>query len=67
MEELEDIKNIHELLDKCDKLEKALDKACNLLAEAVRQDCLIFNGVLADDYIWRTERECWKGWLMKDE
>lgn len=48
-------------------LEKALDKACALLKEAVSQDCTIFDEVINESYIWRTEKEEWKEYLMKDD
>ena len=47
-------------------LEKALDKACELITEAVSQDCTIFDEVIEDDYMWRTELEEWKEWCLKD-
>lgn len=50
----------------CDELEKALDKACELIIEAVSQDCTIFDEVIEDEYMWRTEIDEWKEWLMKD-
>ena len=49
------------------KLEKALDKACDLILEAVNQDCSIFDAVIKENYLWRTERHEWKEWCMKDE
>ena len=48
------------------RLEKALDKACELIKEAVSQDCTIFDEVIEEEYIWRTEIYEWKEWLMKD-
>ena len=50
----------------CDELEKALDKACKLIIEAVSQDCTIFDEVIEDEYMWRTEIHEWKDWLFKD-
>ena len=50
----------------CDELEKALDKACKLIIEAVSQDCTIFDEVIEDEYMWRTEIHEWKEWLFKD-
>ena len=47
-------------------LNKELDKACGLLAEAVCQDCSIFDEVLVENYIWRDEREYWKDWLRNN-
>lgn len=52
---------------KIESLEKALDKACSLLVEAVSQDCTIFDEVIEEEYILRTEIKEWKEWLMKDE
>ena len=51
----------------CDELEKALDKACELIIEAVSQDCTIFDRVIEDGYSWMEETKEWKEWLMKDE
>ena len=48
-------------------LNGALDKACELLVEAVSQDCTIFDEVIEDEYMWRTEIHEWKEWCMKDE
>ena len=48
-------------------LEKALDKACELITEAVSQDCTIFDEVIEEEYMWRTEIDEWKEWCMKDE
>lgn len=53
----EDIKSIYELLDRCDKLEKSLDEACDLL-EHYDRIC---------HSIDLTTKEQWKEWLMKDE
>lgn len=44
----------------CDELEKALDKACKLIIEAVSQDCTIFDEVIEEEYMWRTEIDEWK-------
>lgn len=54
-----------ELEKYCDELEKALDKACKLIIEAVSQDCTIFDEVIEDEYMWRTEIHEWKDWLFK--
>lgn len=51
----------------CDELEKALDKACELIIEAVSHDCTIFDEVIEEEYMWRTEIDEWKEWLMKDD
>lgn len=56
-----------ELEKYCDELEKALDKACELIIEAVSQDCTIFDEVIEEEYMWRTEIYEWKDWLFKDE
>ena len=48
------------------KLNKALDKACELIAEAVNQDCTIFDEVLESPYLHRTEAREWKEWLLDD-
>lgn len=50
----------------CDELEKALDKACELIIESVSHDCTIFDEVIEEEYMWRTEIDEWKEWLMKD-
>ena len=49
------------------KLSKALDKACELIAEAVNQDCTIFDEVLESPYLYRTEAREWKEWLLKED
>ena len=46
--------------------EKALNKACELIAEAVNQDCTIFDEVLESPYLYRTEAREWKEWLLND-
>lgn len=56
-----------ELEKYCDELEKALDKACKLIIEAVSQDCTIFDEMIEEEYMWRTEIYEWKDWLFKDE
>ena len=48
------------------RYEKALDKACELIAEAVNQDCTIFDEVLESPYLYRTEAREWKEWLLDD-
>ena len=70
----EDIKNIYELLDRCNKLEKALDKACNELVNLKEAaDCFEYS-----ECPFRKECEqtmcgkcykvkSWKEWLMRDE
>lgn len=47
-------------------LNGALDKACSLLVEAVSQDCTIFDEVIEEEYMWRTEIDEWKEWCMKN-
>ena len=49
-----------------EKLDKALDKACELIAEAVNQDCTIFDEVLESPYLYRTEAREWKEGLLDD-
>lgn len=56
-----------EMEAKIERLEKALDKACDLISEAVNQDCSIFDEVIKENYLWRTERHEWKEWCLKDE
>lgn len=46
--------------------EKALDKACELIAEAVNQDCTIFDEIIESPYLYRTEVREWKEWLLND-
>lgn len=54
-------------MEKCsDELEKALDKACELITEAVSQDCTIFDEVIEEEYMWRTEIDDWKEWCIKN-
>lgn len=48
------------------KVFKALDKACELIAEAVNQDCTIFDEIIESPYIYRTEVREWKEWLLND-
>lgn len=50
----------------CDELEKALDKACELIAEAVSQDCTIFDEVTLDNVYYIVEEGKLKDWLKKD-
>ena len=49
----------------CDELEKALDKACELIIEAVSQDFTIFDRVIEDGYSWMEETKEWKEWCLK--
>ena len=70
----EDIKNIYELLDRCEKLEKAIDKACKELVNLKEAaDCFEYS-----ECPFRKECEqtmcgncykvkSWKEWLMRDE
>ena len=51
---------------KIERLEKALDKACELIIEAVSQDCTIFDEVIEEEYMWRTEIDEWKEWCIKN-
>ena len=51
---------------KIEVLEKALDKACELIIEAVSQDCNIFDEVIEEEYMWRTEIDEWKEWCIKN-
>lgn len=67
----EDIRNIYELLDKCDKLEKALDKASEILEEGYGEEYASYvymknldEGVEIPAHMNINE---WKDWLMKDE
>ena len=48
------------------KVFKALDKACELIIEAVNQDCTILDEVLESSYLYRTEVREWKEWLLND-
>ena len=47
-------------------LEKALDKACELIKEAVSKDCTIFDEVTLDNLCWIIERGELKEWCLKD-
>ena len=60
-------KGLEQLIEERFKLEKALDKACGLLKEAVSQDCYIFDEVIEENYSYITEKEEWKEWCLKDE
>ena len=70
----EDIKNIYELLARCDKLERALDKACaHLVNLKEAADCFEYaecpfrekceQAICGNCY----KVKSWKEWLMKDE
>ena len=48
------------------RYEKALGKACELIAEAVNQDCTIFDEVIESHYLYMTEAREWKEWLLND-
>ena len=61
------VKMNYKLQKEIDELDRALDKACELLKEAVCQDCTIFDEVIEENYMFITEKEEWKKWLMKDE
>ena len=67
----EDIKNIYELLDRCHKLEKVLDKACDILEEGYGEEYASYvymknldEGVEIPAHMNISE---WKEWLMRDE
>ena len=60
----------HEYFSECElreKLEKALDKACDLLNRAQELDCAIFDGILPNDVPDLRNEENWKEWLMKND
>lgn len=59
-------KSFSESMFKIYQLNKALDKACELLVEAVSQDCTIFDEVIEEEYMWRTEIDDWKEWCIKN-
>lgn len=70
----EDIKNIYELLARCDKLEKAIDKACTQLVNLKEAaDCFEYaecpfreeckQAICGKCYNVKS----WKEWLMRDE
>ena len=70
----EDIKNIYELLDRCDKLEKAVDKACTQLVNLKEAaDCFEYDGCPFREECKQAicgkcyKVKSWKEWLMKDE
>ena len=60
------INEYFEIIEEKERLEKALDKACELIIEAVSQDCNIFDEVIEDEYMWRTEIDEWKEWCIKN-
>ena len=70
-----DMENLRESLDyelqvkieKIEQLEKVLDKACELIVEAVSQDCTIFDEVTLDNVYYIAKEGELKEWLMKDE
>ena len=65
---LEDIEIIKQDLDKLEKLEKALDKACELLADYTgscpREEELVED--LDCDECDNNCKECWKKYFMRD-
>lgn len=72
VEELRKIKlsledDVQSLINAIGNLHMALDKACELLEEAICQDYAIFDEVIEGNYMFITEKEEWKEWLMKDE
>lgn len=60
------INEYFEIIEEKERLEKALDKACELIIEAVSQDCTIFDEVIEEEYMWRTEIDDWKEWCIKN-
>ena len=67
----EDIKNIYELLDRCNKLEKTLDKASEILEEGYGEEYASYvymknldEGIEIPAHMNISE---WKEWLMRDE
>ena len=67
----EDIKNIHELLDRCNRLEKALDKASEILEEGYGEEyaSYVYMKNLDEGIEIPAHMNIggWKEWLMKDE
>ena len=59
------INEYFEIIEEKERLEKALDKACELIIEAVSQDCTIFDRVIEDGYSWMEETKEWKEWCLK--
>lgn len=60
--------------NKAMKLEKALDKACMILEEAVEYhkyctnyDSLVYNSLTCSCKVYFKTKEAWKEWCMKDE
>ena len=60
-------KSFSESMFKIYQLNKALDKACGLIKEAVSKDCTIFDEVNLDNVYYIVEEGELKEWLMKDE
>ena len=60
------INEYFEIIEEKERLEKALNKACKLIIEAVSQDCTIFDEVIEEEYMWRTEIDEWKEWCIKN-
>lgn len=55
-----------ELIKEKEAVEKAFDKACELIKEAVSQDCTIFDEVTLDNLCWIIKRGELKEWCMKN-
>lgn len=55
-----------ELIKEKEAVEKALDKTCELIKEAVSQDCTIFDKVTLDNLCWIIKRGELKEWCLKD-
>ena len=60
----EAVDHMNEFLEKTIELEKALDKACELLVEATSQVHDIYDEML-DDYSWINSKDEWKEYLLK--
>lgn len=70
----EDIKNIYELLARCDKLEKAIDEACTQLVNLKEAaDCFEYAECPFREECQQVicgkcyKVKSWKEWLMRDE
>ena len=56
-----------EIIKEKEAVEKELDKACELIKEAVSQDCTIFDKVTLDNLCWIIKRGELKEWCMKTD
>ena len=61
--------SLQELINRCEQLEKALDKACNLIGENMNCPLGVYDKQYPFCKGWECDNNgarCWKEWLLKE-